>query len=70
MNEKTILYTTPGCDVCDTAREGLNAEGIDFEERNVMKDKVWFNEALSYSIFVPIVVRGTAVEIGWKGNVG
>jgi glutaredoxin len=70
MNETVILYTTPGCDVCDTAREDLTEEGVAFEERNVMKNKAWFDEALSHSLFVPIVVRNGAVEIGWKGVVG
>ena len=70
MNEKVILYTTNGCDVCDVARAELTQEGTDFEERNVMKEKAWFNEALKHSIFVPIVLRGDKVEIGWKGRVG
>ena len=29
MDEKLIIYTTNGCDVCDRAR----AEGTEFEER-------------------------------------
>jgi glutaredoxin len=70
MAEKIILYTLPECDVSDRARDELTAEGIDFEERNVMKERAWFDEALSYSIFVPIVIRGEQVEIGWKGAVG
>jgi glutaredoxin len=70
MAEKIILYTLPECDVSDRARDELTAEGIDFEERNVMKDRAWFDQALSYSIFVPIIIRGDKVEIGWKGAVG
>ena len=70
MPEHVILYTTPGCDVSDRARAEMTAEGIEFEERDVMKNKAWFDEALSYSIFVPIVVRDGKVEIGWKSAVG
>jgi glutaredoxin len=70
MAEKVILYTLPECDVSDLAREGLRAQGIDFEERNVMKDKAWFDEALGYSIFVPIILRDGKVEIGWQGRIG
>ena len=70
MAERIILYTLPECDVSDRARDELTAEGIDFEERNVMKNKAWFDEALSYSIFVPIILRGKDVKIGWKGAVG
>jgi glutaredoxin len=69
-SEKVILYTAPNCGTSDRAREELTAEGVDFEERNVMKDQAWFDEALQYSIFVPIVIRGDKVEIGWKGAVG
>jgi glutaredoxin len=70
MAEKLILYTTNGCDVCDKARAELEAEGTEFEERNVMKNKEWFDYVLKHTIFVPMVVRGDEVEIGWKGTVG
>ena len=33
MDEKLIIYTTNGCDVCDRARAELVAEGTEFEER-------------------------------------
>ena len=67
---KAILYTAPNCGTSDQARSDLRAEGVDFEERDVMKDKAWFDEALTYSIFVPIVLRDGKVEIGWKGRFG
>ena len=69
-NEIVYLYTTPECGVCDTAREGLRAEGVHFEERDVMKKKEWFEDVLKYTIFVPLIVRGDKIEIGWKGAVG
>ena len=69
-SEKVYLYTTPECGVCDTARAGLRAEGVDFEERDVMKKKEWFDDVLKYTIFVPLILRGDKVEIGWKGAVG
>ena len=68
--EKVYLYTTPECDVCDKARAGLRAEGVDFEERDVMKKKEWFDEVLKHTIFVPLIVRGDKIEIGWKGAYG
>ena len=67
--EKVYLYTTPECGVCDSAREGLRAEGVDFEERDVMKDKQWFEDVLKYTIFVPLILRGDKIEIGCKGAV-
>ena len=69
-SEKVIIYTLPECDVSDRALAELRADGVDFEERNVMRNKAWFDEALRHSIFVPIVIRGGKVEIGWKGAVG
>ena len=68
--QTVILYTLPDCDVSDQARKGLREEGVEFEERNVMKQKAWFDEALRYSIYVPIIVRGDNVEVGWKGALG
>ena len=68
--DKIIIYTLPECDVSDRALAEMRADGIDFEERNVMRSKAWFDEALSHSIFVPIILRGDKVEIGWKGAVG
>ena len=70
MAEKLIIYTTPNCSACDKALADLTAEGVDFEERNVMKDKRWYDEALKYSITVPVIIREGRVEYGWKGNVG
>jgi glutaredoxin len=70
MTDKLIIYTTPNCSACDRAIADLTAEGTDFEERNVMKDKQWYDEALQYAITVPIILRDGKVEYGWKGNIG
>ena len=68
---KVILYTAPNCGTSDRARADLVSEGVDFEERNVMTQKQWFNDVLRYTIFVPLVVwTDGRVEIGWKGRVG
>jgi glutaredoxin len=70
MTDKLIIYTTPNCSACDRAIADLTADGTDFEERNVMKNKQWYEEALQYAITVPIVLRDGKVEYGWKGNIG
>ena len=70
MAEKLIIYTTPNCSACDKALADLTAEGVDFEERNVIKDKRWYDEVLRYSITVPVIIREGRVEYGWKGNIG
>ena len=69
-SERVILYTAPECGVCGTARAGLRAEGVEFEERDVMKKKEWFDDVLKHTIFVPLIVRGDKIEIGWKGAYG
>jgi len=69
-DEPVILYTTPECPVCDKARADMTKEGIAFEERDVMKKKEWFNDVLKHTIFVPLVIRGERIEIGWRGAVG
>ena len=65
-----ILYTATGCNVCDRARADLTAEGVDFEERNVMHNKQWYEDVLAQTIFVPMLVRDGKVSIGWKGRAG
>jgi glutaredoxin len=71
MPEKLIIYTTPNCSACDNALADLTADGVDFEERNVMKDKRFYDEALKYSINVPVIILPDGkVEYGWKGNHG
>jgi glutaredoxin len=71
MAEKLIVYTTPNCSACDNAVRDLTTEGVDFEERNVMKDKKWYDEALTYAITVPILIHPDGkVAYGWKGNRG
>jgi glutaredoxin len=70
MADKVILYTTTNCDTCDAARAGLQAEGVEFEERNVMQRQDWYDEALQYAITVPILLRGDKVEYGWQGDIG
>lgn len=69
-DEPVILYTTPGCPVCDRARADMTREGTAFEERDVMKNKEWFKDVLKHTIFVPMLVRGEKIEIGWRGAVG
>ncbi len=70
MAEKLIVYTTPNCSACDRALADLTADGVEFEERNVMKSKQFYDEALKYAITVPIILRDGKVEYGWKGNIG
>ena len=70
MSEYVILYTVPHCGTCDRARIGLTEEGVEFEERNIMIKREWFDEAASLSISVPVIIRDEKVQIGWGRSMG
>ena len=70
MPEQVILYTAPNCSTCDRARVGLRDEGLEFEERDIMTKREWFDEAASYAISVPIILRGDRVQVGWGRSMG
>jgi glutaredoxin len=38
MEREVILYTVPGCPLCDAARGWLNRNGLEFSERDVKND--------------------------------
>lgn len=63
IGQKIILYTTTNCSACDRARAALVAEGVPFEERNVMVKQAWYDEVLKYSISVPVLLRDGKAEI-------
>lgn len=65
-----IMYTLRTCPTCERAREDLTADGVDFEERAIDDNAGWFDEASQLGLTVPILVRGDAVEVGWKGESG
>ena len=65
-----IMYTLRTCPTCERAREDLTADGVDFEERPIDDNAEWFDEASQLGLTVPILVRGDAVEVGWKGESG
>ena len=56
MADRSILYTLSNCPTCVKAKRDLRRSGIDYEERVVDKDPVWYEEALNYAATVPIYV--------------
>jgi glutaredoxin len=38
MEQEVILYTVPGCPLCDAARVWLNRNSLEFSERDVKND--------------------------------
>jgi glutaredoxin len=66
-----IMYVKPGCPYCEAAREGLRAEGLDWEERDATADPAWREELFEHSKgsgVVPTIVAGGDVTIGWQGG--
>ncbi len=66
-----IVYTLRNCDVSEKAAAALRERGADFEERRVDLNAEWWEEALKYSMSVPVIIwENGDVEIGWDGEHG
>ena len=65
-----IVYTLRDCPTCARAKADLKADGVDFEEREIDDNPVYYEEAVELGFSVPIIVRGAHVETGWKGESG
>lgn len=65
------MYVKPGCPYCDAAREGLRAEGLEWEERDATADRAWREELFRHSKdtgIVPTIVTPEGVTVGWQGG--
>lgn len=66
-----IVYSLRNCPVSEKAVADLRARGIEFEERRVDVNAEWWDEALNYSMTVPVIIwENGDVEIGWDGEHG
>jgi len=65
-----VIYTLRDCPTCARAKADLTADGVAFEEREIDNNPVFYEEAVDLGFSVPILVRGTQVETGWKGESG
>jgi glutaredoxin len=72
MPESRVMYVKPGCPYCQEAREGLRAEGKEWQERDATTRADWREELMRYSKDtgrVPTIVNAGQVEtVGWKGR--
>ena len=72
MSKQVELYTAPGCQYSEAAREDLEWRGIDFVEFNVEADPVARQRMLKLtggSRTVPVIVEeGQPIQIGWRGH--
>ncbi|MDP9180514.1 MAG: hypothetical protein M3O21_02190 [Chloroflexota bacterium] len=66
-----IVYTLKNCATSEKAMTALRERGVDLEERRVDQNADWWNEALNYSMTVPVILWDNGeVEIGWNGEHG
>jgi glutaredoxin len=70
LSDATIIYTLRSCPTCKRAKEGLAADGVEFEERDITTKGTWNDGATDLEFSVPIIVRSDTVELGWKGDHG
>jgi glutaredoxin len=65
------MYVKPGCPYCQAAREGLAADGLDWEERDATKSGAWREELFRHSSgsgIVPTIVGPDGTTVGWQGG--
>jgi glutaredoxin len=68
-----IMYVKPGCPYCAAARDGLSAEGLDWEERDATTDRAWRDELHEHSKgtgLVPTIVGPDGIQVGWPPGKG
>ena len=66
-----VVYTLKNCPTSEKAMMALRERGVDLEERRVDLNADWWNEALNYSMTVPVILWDNGeVEIGWDGEHG
>lgn len=66
------LYTSPGCQYSDAAREDLEWRGVDFVEHDVEQDAEALERMLQLTggrRTVPVISEeGKPVQVGWMGQ--
>jgi glutaredoxin 3 len=68
-----VMYVKPGCPYCQAAREGLSAQGLDWEERDATVRPEWRAELFSHTNdrgVVPTIVTAEGTQVGWPPGSG
>ena len=66
-----VVYTPSKLPDQRESHDGARERGVDLEERRVDLNADWWNEALNYSMTVPVILWDNGeVEIGWDGEHG
>jgi glutaredoxin len=65
------MYVKPGCPYCAQARAALQADGVEFEERDATTSAEWKRELFQHSRgtgMVPTITGPDGVQVGWQGK--
>lgn len=57
-----LLYTTPGCHLCELAEEILHAVGVKFDSVDIADD---LDLIRRYGVRIPVVADQSGRELGW-----
>ena len=72
MSER-VMYVKPGCPYCQSARDGLAEQGLEWEERDATTRPEWRAELFSHTNdkgVVPTIVGPDGVQVGWPPGSG
>ena len=60
-----ILYSSPGCHLCEQAEEMLDYLGIGFEVVDITSDVALVR---LYGVRIPVLKRSDGAELGWTSD--
>ncbi len=65
--KKVIVYSQPGCPPCTSAKEFLTRHGIEFEVKDISRDRQAIDELIALgSQSTPTIKVGDRVMIGFR----
>lgn len=67
MSDITV-YTTPQCPSCHKAKEYLENQGVDYEEKNVAEDREAADQMIDLTgqRSVPVIAKGSLYVVGYS----
>ncbi len=69
MSKKVVVYTSNTCGYCHMAKDYLNENNVEFEEKNVSTDPVARKELMSQGFMgVPVIYVDDEVVQGFDKN--
>lgn len=67
MNQRIVVYTTPSCPYCTTAKRYFQQLGLTFQEKDVSKDQraAQIMVQKSGQMGVPVIEIGSHIVVGF-----